>query len=80
MDAGRRLERAMQLLSLLRATVTEARGTATDSLVLESVLSAAESIITYRCRYRSHASSRRCSTCCCSTPATRARSPTSSSA
>jgi uncharacterized alpha-E superfamily protein len=55
MDAGRRLERGVQLLSLLRATVPEARGTAADSLVLESVLSAAESIITYRFRYRSHA-------------------------
>lgn len=55
MDAGRRLERGIQLLSLLRATVSAARGTATDSLVLESVLSAAESIITYRFRYRSHA-------------------------
>jgi len=55
MDAGRRLERAIQLVSLLRATVTDARGTAADSLVLESVLGAAESIITYRFRYRSHA-------------------------
>lgn len=55
MDAGRRLERALQLLSLLRAAVPEARGTATESLVLESILSAAESIITYRFRYRSHA-------------------------
>ena len=55
MDAGRRLERAIQLLSLLRATVVEDRGTAADSLVLESVLTAAESIITYRRRYRSHA-------------------------
>jgi uncharacterized circularly permuted ATP-grasp superfamily protein/uncharacterized alpha-E superfamily protein len=55
MDAGRRLERSLQLLALLRATVGENRGTATDSLVLESVLSAAESIITYRFRYRSHA-------------------------
>lgn len=55
MDAGRRIERSIQLLSLLRATLTEARGTATDSLVLESVLTAAESIITYRFRYRSHA-------------------------
>jgi len=54
MDAGRRIERAQQLLSLLRATVTDARGTATDSLLLESVLTAAESIITYRRRYRSH--------------------------
>jgi len=53
--AGSRLERCVQLLSLLRATVTDTRGTATDSLVLESVLTAAESIITYRRRYRSHA-------------------------
>ena len=55
MDAGRRLERSIQLLSLLRTTVLDVRGNATDSLVLESVLSAAESIITYRFRYRSHA-------------------------
>jgi uncharacterized circularly permuted ATP-grasp superfamily protein/uncharacterized alpha-E superfamily protein len=53
MDAGARIERALQLLALLRATVTNARGTATDSLLLESVLTAAESIITYRRRYRS---------------------------
>jgi uncharacterized circularly permuted ATP-grasp superfamily protein/uncharacterized alpha-E superfamily protein len=53
MDAGCRIERALQLLSLLRATVTDARGTATDSLLLESVLTAAESIVTYRRRYRS---------------------------
>jgi uncharacterized alpha-E superfamily protein len=55
LDAGRRIERALQLVSLLQSTVTHARGTATDSLVLESALTAAESIITYRRRYRSHA-------------------------
>ena len=55
MDAGRRIERSIQLTTLLRATVTQARGTATDSLLLESVLTAAESIITYRFRYRSQA-------------------------
>jgi uncharacterized circularly permuted ATP-grasp superfamily protein/uncharacterized alpha-E superfamily protein len=55
MDAGRRLERAQQLVALLRATVTVERSTATDSLLLESVLMAAESIITYRRRYRSQA-------------------------
>jgi uncharacterized circularly permuted ATP-grasp superfamily protein/uncharacterized alpha-E superfamily protein len=55
MDAGRRIERAVQLASLLRATVTVERDTATDSLLLESVLTAAESIITYRRRYRSQA-------------------------
>ena len=55
MDAGRRLERALHLLALLRATVPSARGTATDSLVFESILAASESIITYRFRYRSQA-------------------------
>lgn len=55
MDAGRRIERSIQLTSLLGCTLDRARGTAVDSLVLESVLVAAESIITYRRRYRSHA-------------------------
>ena len=55
MDAGRRVERAIQLASLLRATVTTERDNATDSLLLESVLTTAESIITYRRRYRSQA-------------------------
>ncbi|MGD0810795.1 MAG: circularly permuted type 2 ATP-grasp protein [Acidimicrobiales bacterium] len=55
MDAGRRLERGQQLVALLRATVTVERSTAADSLLLESLLIAAESILTYRRRYRSHA-------------------------
>ena len=55
MDAGRRIERGVQLASLLRESVTVERGTATDSLLLESALIASESIITYRRRYRSHA-------------------------
>ncbi|MGH3808025.1 MAG: circularly permuted type 2 ATP-grasp protein [Pseudonocardiaceae bacterium] len=55
MDAGRRLERGIQACALLRSTVAVAHDTATDSLLLESVLTAAESIITYRRRYRSHA-------------------------
>lgn len=55
MDAGRRLERSLELLALLQATLQTSRDTATDSIVLESVLSAAESIITYRFRYRSQA-------------------------
>jgi uncharacterized circularly permuted ATP-grasp superfamily protein/uncharacterized alpha-E superfamily protein len=55
MDAGRRIERGVQLAALLRATVTVERDAATDSLLLESILTAAESIITYRRRYRSHA-------------------------
>jgi len=55
MEIGRRLERALQLCALLRATVTTERHVATDSLLFESVLTAAESIITYRRRYRSQA-------------------------
>lgn len=54
-DAGRRIERAIHLASLLRVTLTLERDQATDSLLLESVLTAAESIITYRRRYRSKA-------------------------
>jgi uncharacterized alpha-E superfamily protein len=55
MESGRRLERALQLCSLLEATVTTRRDDAADSLVVESVLTAAESIVTYRRRYRSQA-------------------------
>lgn len=55
MGAGRRLERALQICALLRSTVTVSHDTATDSLLLESLLTSAESIITYRRRYRSHA-------------------------
>ena len=55
MEAGRRLERALQLCALLQATMTTRRDAATDSLLIESVLSSAESIVTYRRRYRSHA-------------------------
>jgi uncharacterized circularly permuted ATP-grasp superfamily protein/uncharacterized alpha-E superfamily protein len=55
LEAGRRIERGTQLCALLSATVTSSRDDATDSLVLESVLTAAESIITYRRRFRSRA-------------------------
>jgi uncharacterized circularly permuted ATP-grasp superfamily protein/uncharacterized alpha-E superfamily protein len=55
MDAGRRLERGLQLATLLRTTLRSTNDTATDSLLLESVLTTAESIITYRRRYRSQA-------------------------
>ncbi len=52
LDVGRRLERAQQLTTLLRATLTRAHSSAVDSLVVESVLAAAESGVTYRRRYR----------------------------
>ena len=55
MDAGRRIERGCQLAALLRSTLTVHHDPGTESLMLESVLTTAESIITYRRRYRSHA-------------------------
>jgi uncharacterized alpha-E superfamily protein len=50
MDAGRRIERAIQLVSLLRHSLAERRPPAVDDLMMESVLIAAESVITYRRR------------------------------
>jgi len=61
MDAGRRLERALQVTALLRQVLAPQPGpepdavpvplpTAVEALVLESVLIAGESIITYRRR------------------------------
>ncbi len=47
LDAGRRVERALGVSALLAATVCD-RARPVDGLVLESVLIAAESVITYR--------------------------------
>jgi uncharacterized alpha-E superfamily protein len=52
LDLGRRVERAQQVVALLRATLTRAHSSAVDSLVVESVLAANESGVTYRRRYR----------------------------
>ena len=52
LDLGRRIERAQQVVALLRATLTRSHSSATDSLVVESVLAASESGVTYRRRYR----------------------------
>jgi len=52
-ECGRRIERALQTSALLTSTLSAERGAAAESLLLESVLVAAESIITYRRRYRS---------------------------
>lgn len=53
MDAGRRVERCLNVLGLVRSTLVDERDVQTDSLVLESVLGVTESIVTYRRRYRS---------------------------
>lgn len=52
MDIGRRLERSLQLLSVMRSTLAVAHSPEVDSLLIESVLMFAESILTYRRRYR----------------------------
>jgi uncharacterized alpha-E superfamily protein len=52
LDTGRGLERALQVLSLLQATVCAERPWDTERLVLEAVLTASESIVTFRRRYR----------------------------
>ena len=50
MDAGRRLERAIHVVALLRATVVQERAAEVDALVVETVLGATESIVTFRRR------------------------------
>jgi uncharacterized circularly permuted ATP-grasp superfamily protein/uncharacterized alpha-E superfamily protein len=52
MEAGRRIERFQHLGLLLSAGLDTEYDDRTDGLILESVLIAAESIITYRRRYR----------------------------
>lgn len=52
MDIGRRLERSLQLVSVLRWALGTANSPAVDAQLIESVLQFAESILTYRRRYR----------------------------
>jgi uncharacterized circularly permuted ATP-grasp superfamily protein/uncharacterized alpha-E superfamily protein len=52
LDSGRGLERALQVLALLRVTVCAERDPDAERLVMEGVLTAAESIVTFRRRYR----------------------------
>lgn len=56
LESGRRLERAVRLVRLLAGTVTRERSRGVDSLVLETVLLAQESLITYRRRYQTRSS------------------------
>lgn len=51
-EAGRWLERGLQLCQLLAATAVERRAYRIDRDVLDTMLTAAESIVTYRRRYR----------------------------
>ncbi|MFL6043524.1 MAG: circularly permuted type 2 ATP-grasp protein [Propionibacteriaceae bacterium] len=51
LDSGRGLERALQILALLRVSICQERTPDIDAMVLEAVLTAAESIVTFRRRY-----------------------------
>ncbi|MCW2810445.1 MAG: hypothetical protein JWP61_903 [Friedmanniella sp.] len=52
LDSGRGLERALQVVALLRVTLCRQRSVEVDRLVAEAVLTASESIVTFRRRYR----------------------------
>jgi uncharacterized circularly permuted ATP-grasp superfamily protein/uncharacterized alpha-E superfamily protein len=52
LDGGRRLERGLALVSILRTTLVPAHPPEVETLLLESVLKAFESIIDYRRRFR----------------------------
>jgi uncharacterized circularly permuted ATP-grasp superfamily protein/uncharacterized alpha-E superfamily protein len=51
-DMGRRLERAMQTVSLCRAILIDQLGELEESVALESLLMTIEALISYRRRYR----------------------------
>ncbi|SNS23383.1 circularly permuted type 2 ATP-grasp protein [Rhodococcoides kyotonense] len=55
MDAGKRIERGLQLTALLSATIGHALTPSTEQAVIDSVLSAAESSVIYRRRNRGRA-------------------------
>jgi uncharacterized circularly permuted ATP-grasp superfamily protein/uncharacterized alpha-E superfamily protein len=54
LDSGRRLERALTLIALLRSTLTSRYEDALQSQVLESVLVSTDSLTIYQRRYRSY--------------------------
>lgn len=53
LDSGRRLERALALLGLMRATLVQRHETALQNQLLETVLVSTDSLSIYRRRYRS---------------------------
>ena len=52
LDMGRRIERALLLIVLCRSSLVAVQEEWIEQLLLESILAAAESLITYRRRYR----------------------------
>ncbi|UCZ57082.1 circularly permuted type 2 ATP-grasp protein [Desulfurispirillum indicum] len=53
LDMGRRIERALLLITLFRATVSASHEARVEYVLLEALLATCESLITYRRRYRS---------------------------
>ena len=53
LDVGRRIERGLLLIVLCRSSLVAVQDDWIEALLLESVLAASESLITYRSRYRS---------------------------
>ena len=51
LDSGRGLERALQVLALLRVTVCAEQDPESERMVMEAVLTGTESIVTFRRRY-----------------------------
>lgn len=54
LDMGRRLERGVLLLSLLRSSVTQQRPAAVESLLIEALLETSDNLICYRQHYRNN--------------------------
>jgi uncharacterized alpha-E superfamily protein len=55
LDSGRGLERALQVVALLRVTLCRQRAPEGEWPIIEAVLTAAESIVTFRRRFRGRA-------------------------
>ncbi|OIR06563.1 hypothetical protein GALL_111680 [mine drainage metagenome] len=53
LDMGRRLERALLLISLLRSSFSSAQDEGTENLLIESLLDTSDNLICYRQHYRS---------------------------
>jgi uncharacterized circularly permuted ATP-grasp superfamily protein/uncharacterized alpha-E superfamily protein len=54
LDSGRRIERAQFQLAVIRHFLVEGRTSEEEQLVMETVLAASDSLVTYRKRYRTH--------------------------
>jgi len=54
LDLGRRIERGLQVLGLVRSTLTGVRDDVAGHLVMESVLDVCDSLVLHRRRYRAH--------------------------